>query len=60
MPKGSRNRKVWICLPCNKKKLYSRRAWASHLWDVHRLALPTKVRFPKHKELNDVRGVHAP
>ena len=54
--RGSRHRKVWFCTPCHKK-LYSRRAWASHLWDKHQLALPIKVHFhKKNKELNDARG----
>lgn len=52
MPKGSRNRKVWSCPPCHKR-FYSRRAFASHLWDLHQLALPTKIRFQK-KELSHV------
>lgn len=59
MPKGSRNRKVWSCPSCHNK-LYSRRAWASHLWDVHQLALPLKFRFLHKKEMSDARGAHAP
>lgn len=41
--KGSRNRTVWLCPDC-RRALYSRRAWSSHLWDKHRLALIRKKR----------------
>lgn len=57
--KGSRNRKVWICRACAGKKLLSRRAWASHLWDKHHIALLRHFRRRgayKEGAINERRG----
>lgn len=50
--KGSRNRKVWVCRDskCKGKKLHSWRAWSSHLWDKHHIALLRKFKYGVHKE----------
>lgn len=44
--KGTRNRKVWPCRQC-KTVHYSWRAWSSHLWDKHHIALLRKVKRRK-------------
>lgn len=54
---GIRNRKTWNCRPCSAK-LYSRKAWVSHLWDKHKLAVPRKIHFNKAEE--KVNGGRAP
>lgn len=43
---GTRNRKVWPCRKCQTVH-YSWRAWSSHLWDKHQIALLRRIKRRK-------------